>query len=53
MLYNKINNANTTLSKSDKDARKREIKKIQGALSSPQKSNWDLSDNILKAINKT
>lgn len=53
MLYNKINNANTTLSKSDKDARKREIKKIQGALSSPQKSNWDFSDNILKAINKT
>lgn len=53
MLYNTINNANTTLSKSDKDARKREVSKIQGTLLTPTESQWDLRNNLQEAINKT
>ena len=53
MLYNTINNATTTLSKSDKDARKREVTKIQGTLLTPTESQWDLRNNLQEVINKT
>lgn len=52
LLYSTINNASDTLSKFDKDARKREVKKIQGTLLHPQKSQWDLQDKLQEAINK-
>lgn len=52
MLYKTINNANTTLSKSDKDARKREVAKIQGALLTSSESQWDLQNKLQEAINK-
>ena len=53
LLYSTINSANNTLSKSDKDARKREIKKIQGALTNPSQSQWDLLNNLQEAIKST
>ena len=53
LLYNTINNARTTLSKSDKYARRREIAKIQSTLLSPTASQWDLRNNLQEAINKT
>lgn len=52
LLYNTINNATNTLSKSDKDARKREIRKIQGTLQTPTESQWDLRNNLQQALNK-
>jgi len=52
LLYNTINNATDTLSKSDKDARKREIRKIQGTLQTPTESQWDLRNNLQQALNK-
>lgn len=52
LLYNTINNATNTLSKSDKDARKREVSRIQGALLSPTESLWDLRNNLQEAINR-
>lgn len=53
MLYNTINNATTTLSKSDKDARKREVTKIQGTLLTPTESQWNLQNKLQEAIHKT
>ena len=53
LLYNTINNATSTLSKSDKDARKREVRKIQGTLHNPSQSQWDLQNNLQDAIDKT
>ena len=53
LLYNTINNATDTLSKSDKDARKREVSKIQGALLTPTESQWDLRNNLQEALSKT
>jgi hypothetical protein len=53
LLYDTINNANPTLSKSDKDARKREVSKIQGTLLTPTESQWDLRNYLQEAINKT
>ena len=53
LLYKTTNNATDTLSKSDKDARKREIRKIQGALLTHTESQWDLRNNLQEAITKT
>ena len=53
LLYSTINSANNILSKSDKDARKREVKKIQGALTNPSESQWDLCNILREAIKNT
>ena len=52
LLYNTINNANTTLSKSDKYARKKEVSKIQDTLLTHTESKWDLGKKLQEAINK-
>ena len=53
LLYNTINAPNNPLSKSDKDARKREVRKIQGAMQNPSESQWDLRNNLQEAIYKS
>ena len=53
LLYCTINSANNTLSKTDKDARKREVKKIQRALASPYESQWNLLNNLQETIKRT
>lgn len=50
LLYQTVNNASEILSKSDKDARKLEIKKIQSLLEQQPTSQWDLTNRILDAI---
>lgn len=50
MLYKTVNDATGILTKSDKDARKAEIRKIQGAISQQSESQWDLTKRILQAI---
>lgn len=51
LLYSTVNSA-VTLSKSDRDARKREITKTQSKLITPTESQWDLKNNLQEAISK-
>jgi hypothetical protein len=50
MLYNAVNSAGDILSKSDKDARKHEIKKIQSLIEVQTTSRWDLTEKIAQAV---
>ena len=51
MLYAKVNSiSDDILSKSDKDARKRQIKKLIDKLEDEPQSKWDLSAEIAKAL---
>ena len=52
-LYNTINDVTNPLSKSDKDARKREVRKIQNTLSGSSESRWDLSAKLQEATPQT
>lgn len=51
MLYNRINSfPDEVLSKSDKDARKRQIKAILGKMREADTSKWDLSQQLAAAL---
>ena len=51
LLYAKVNSiSDDILSKSDKDARKRQIKKLIDKLEDEPQSKWDLSAEIAKAL---
>ena len=51
MLYNRINSfPDEVLSKSDKDARKRQIKTILGKMKEADTSKWDLSQQLAAAL---
>lgn len=51
MLYAKVNSVpNEVLSKSDKDARKRQIKQLIGKIQEAPESKWDLSKKIQDAL---
>lgn len=51
MLYNRINSfPDEVLSKSDKDARKRQVKAILGKMREADTSKWDLSQQLAAAL---
>ena len=51
MLYNRINSfPDEILSKSDKDARKRQVKAILGKMREADTSKWDLSQQLAAAL---
>lgn len=49
-LYRRIND-NETLSKADKDARKRQVKNTLGKLKESEISEWDLTERLMKGLN--